>query len=432
MSIILAESVAVAKSKLSKGFNGDSLNLDGKVVSVDGADKGFKAAGNVKPPYAAVLSSSNRKGFANGAVTAFNDYVKNISENIDASQQMLNSYFDDMNAVVDKCEIPDSTLSIGVVTVCENCVVAAKTGNTHLLRYSDGELFEIAISEYEGGKGYQLIDSVLDGDIFALISDEAAENLDYDGILNIFSSGKDLKSTVNDLFTLLPVADGKDCSVVLIKLKVRTAAPVAAVAPAAPVVSVDDNDVPADENNAAADDSELEDFETQDRNKLGNKKIIGFIPIIALVAILAVAVGLYVASHFDFDGNDEDNTNAGDTPVFEDFSDDETTTENSSETDSTTEAETTTTEEETTTVPDETTTQRQEETATQAPETTTAPPVTTTKPPITTTEPPVTTTEPPVTTTEPPVTTTEPPVTTTERPTQTPPDWWDIDAPYYG
>ncbi len=423
MSIILAESVAVAKSKLTKGFNGDSLNLDGRVVPIEGADKGFKAAGSVKPPYAAVVSSSNRKGFANGAVTAFNDYVKNISDNISSSQQMFESYFDDMRTVAEKCEIPDSTLSIGAVTVCSDCVIAAKTGKTHLLRYSDGELFEVAISEDEDGKGYQLIDTVNDGDIFAIVSDEAAENLDYDGIMNIFASGKDLKSMVNDFFTLLPVNDGKDCTVVLIRLKVRDVAPVvipAAVKKAEPVKPLD-----------TATDDELEDFATQDKNKLGKKKIIGLIPLLALVAILAVFVGLYAASHFGTGNEGEDNSDLADSPVFEDGTDDETTTESD-----TAEDETTTAEEETT-VAEETTTDVTEENTTRAPETTTRAPETTTRPPVTTTQPPVTTTQPPVTTTEPPVTTTEAPTTTepaeptTERVTKAPPDWWDIEDPYY-
>lgn len=421
MSIILAESVAVAKSKLTKGFNGDSLNLDGRVVSVDGADKGFKAAGNVKPPYSAVISSSNQKGFANGAVTAFNDYAKNIYDNINSAQQLFNSYFDDMAAVAEKCRIDGSTLSVGAVTVCENCVVAAKTGKSHLLRFSDGDLFEIAISEEGGGRGYQLIDTVFDGDIFALISDEAAENLDYDGIVNIFNSGKDLKSMVSDFFTLLPVDEGKDCAVVLIRLKVNdTPVPVAV-----PVVDVeqeaDDEDI---------DDSQLEDYTTQSLNRLGKKKLLGLIPIVALVIILAIVIGYYVASNYGFGGN-ENPSDVDDVPVFDDSTDEETTTEAQSE-DDTTEAETTTAEEETTTQPDETTTERQPEPSTEAPETTTQPPVTTTEPPVTTTEPPVTTTEPPVTTTEPPVTTTEPDETTTERTTKAPPDWWDIDQPYYG
>ena len=70
MSVILAESVAITKSRLAKGFNGDNLNLNGKVISAAEADAGFKAAGSVKPPYIAVLASGNQKGFAAGAADA--------------------------------------------------------------------------------------------------------------------------------------------------------------------------------------------------------------------------------------------------------------------------------------------------------------------------------------------------------------------------
>ena len=81
MSVILAESVAITKSRLVKGFNGDNMNLNGRVISLENADKGFKAAGAVKTPYVSVIASGNRKGFAAGAVTAFNDYTKDIYVN---------------------------------------------------------------------------------------------------------------------------------------------------------------------------------------------------------------------------------------------------------------------------------------------------------------------------------------------------------------
>ena len=438
MSIVLAESVAVSKSKLAKGFNGDSINLDGKVVSVDGADKGFKAAGNVKPPYCAVVASSNHKGFANGAVTAFNDYSKNICENIEDSYQQFDTYFGDMSAVIEKCEIEGSLLSIGAIAICDNCVAAAKKGNAHILRFSDGDLFEIAISEADGGNGYQLINTVNNGDIFAVVSEEASENLDYDGIINIFDSGKDLKSMANDFISLLPVDAGKDCTVVLIKLKVKDI-PVVAHAPvAAPAddlnvdFSASTDSIAADDD---ADDGMLEDYQTHSLNMLGKKKMLGLIPIVVLVVILAVVVGYYVASNVDFSGNENPSDNA-DIPVFDDSTDTETTTENASE--SVVDTETTTAEEETTAAEEETTasveddTTRAPETTTKAPETTTKAPETTTKAPETTTKAPETTTKAPETTTKAPETTTKAPETTTERPTQTPPDWWDVDLPYYG
>ena len=81
MSVIFAESVAITKSGLLKGFSGDNMNLNGKVLTSQEADNGFKAAGRVKPPYYAVLASGNQQGFAEGAASAFNDYIKEINLN---------------------------------------------------------------------------------------------------------------------------------------------------------------------------------------------------------------------------------------------------------------------------------------------------------------------------------------------------------------
>ena len=149
MSIVRAESVAITKSRLAKGFNGDNLNLNGKVVSLQEADAGFKAAGNVKTPYVAVVASGNQKGYASGAAVAFNDYVKDIHLNKYNAEAVVSRYFDDMQTVVEKCDIEGSKLSIAIVCVYDDCVIAAKSGDCHILRFSEGELFEIALSDDE-------------------------------------------------------------------------------------------------------------------------------------------------------------------------------------------------------------------------------------------------------------------------------------------
>ena len=139
MAVVLAESVAITKSRLAKGFNGDNLNLNGKVISVQEADAGFKAAGRVKPPYIAVLASGNQKGFASGAAIAFNDYVKDINLSKYNAEAVIGRYFDDMQAVVEKCNIDGGKLSIAILCVYDDCIIAAKTGENHLLRFSEGE-----------------------------------------------------------------------------------------------------------------------------------------------------------------------------------------------------------------------------------------------------------------------------------------------------
>ncbi len=430
MAVIQVESVAITKSRLAKGFNGDNLNLNGKVISSQEADVGFKAAGNVKPPYVAVIASGNQKGFAAGAAAAFNDYVKDVNINKHNAEAVINRFFDDMDSVVEKCSIDGARLSIGIVCAYDDCVVAAKTGNCHLLRFSEGELFEIALSDDDGGRGFQFIDVIADGDVFALVGEESATDLDYDGIVNVFDQGNELKLAVRDIFKLLSAsARGKDCSVILMKLNCDAERTYAVL--------------PVSDNSDDAFDSALsetpEDFDVSENEyvvadesetvkKSSKKKILGLIPVVILVILLAVAAALYFAtrpekpdnegssvpdvvvdvqeedSTGDFNGSHgmlsvEDTEAGGDAGNIEDEKDNETTTKAS----------------ETTTRAPEVIT-RPSTTRPSAPETTTKTPETTTKAPETTTQAPETTTIAPETTTQAPETTTQ----NTEVPTQAP------------
>lgn len=309
MAVVLAESVAITKSRLAKGFNGDNLNLNGKVISIEEADAGFKAAGKVKPPYIAVLSSGNQKGFASGAAVAFNDYVKDINLNKYNAEAVISRYFDDMQTVVEKCNIEGGRLSIGIICVYDDCIIAAKTGENHLLRFSEGELFEIALSDDEAGRGFQFIDVISDGDMFALIGEEASAELDYDAIVNAFDSEGDLKEKIKDFYKLLSAsARGKDCSVVLVKLHCDSERTYAA----APLVSNDaeNADIPVSPDKFAAEppvnNEELrkandyvsdDDMPATGKNAVwSKKKLLQFIPIAVLVVILAITAALFLAT----------------------------------------------------------------------------------------------------------------------------------------
>ena len=312
MAVILAESVAITKSRLTKGFNGDNLNLNGKVISAQEADNGFKAAGSVNPPYIAVIASGNQKGFAAGAVAAFNDYVKDINFNKYNAENVINKYFDDMQSVVENCGIDGGRLSVGVVCAYDDCVIAAKSGGCHLLRFSEGELFEIALSDDENGRGFQFVDVIADGDIFALVGEEASSDLDYDGIVNTFDSDADLKSMVKDFFKLLATgARGKDCSVVLMKLKCDSERTYAAAPLVIPDDDIDevgdvamgsdafDSEPPVDTDELRKTDGYVSDSEMPETGKRpasAKKKILSFIPIAILVIILAVTAALFLAT----------------------------------------------------------------------------------------------------------------------------------------
>lgn len=329
MAVILTESVAITKSRLTKGFNGDNLNLNGRTISAEDADKGFKAAGAVKPPYISVMASGNQKGFAAGAAAAFNDYIKEINLNKYNARSIFEKYFSDMDAVIEKCSIEDSRLSLGIVCTYNDCVIAAKTGNCHILRYSDGELFEIALSDSEEAFGFQFIDGLADGDMFALIGEECSRDLDYDKIVTTFDSGTDLKIMIRDFFNIIASKSrGLDCSVILMRLKCdceRTFANIPEHADNAPRVegdeaavydSVPDNfavQPPIDADELSEQEDVVSDNEAPKNGKSpsAGKKIASFIPIAILVIILAAAAALYIATRKPLDPVESESTSDG-------------------------------------------------------------------------------------------------------------------------
>lgn len=315
MAVILAESVAITKSRLTKGFNGDNLNLNGRTVSAEDADRGFKAAGAIKPPYVAVIASGNQKGFAAGAAQAFNDYVKDINLNKYNAQGIIDRFFDDMESVVEKCGIDGGRLSMGIICAYSDCVVAAKTGGCHLLRFSDGELFEIALADEGADRGFQFIDVIADGDMFALIGEECSRSLDYDKIVAAFDTNSELKVMIRDFFNIVAAdSKGLDCSVILMRLKCDCERTFASI-PAQDIVSEDvsaefdeggdteepaefDAEPPVDASELSSSEDVVSDDESPKNGKSvsAKKKIANFIPIAILVIILAVAAALFIAT----------------------------------------------------------------------------------------------------------------------------------------
>ena len=392
MSVIFAESVAITKSGLIKGFNGDNMNLNGKVLTPQEADNGFKAAGRIKPPYYAVLTSGNQQGMAEGAASAFNDYIREINLNKENAFEIISRYFDDMQTVAENCGMEDGNLSVAIVCVYEDCVIAAKTGNCHLLRYSAGELFEIALPDDESSsRGFQFAEIISNGDMFALIGEECSADINYVGIINEFNSDSDLKSKVKSFYKILSEnAKDKDCSVILIRVETEEANAVIA-APAGDVVIAED--AYADES-VESQDAEAEEAEEPVSLK---KKILNALPIVALIIIFGITGALFIATQVTKPASTQESTTVPTT---------ESTTVKQEETSNAASEEKTTVSDDMVNVgdPEQGGNAISPETTTQAPETTTQAPETTTQAPETTTESNTTLSEPvnPETTTQAP------------------------------
>ena len=99
MSVVSIETAAISKSRLTKGFNGDSINLNRRISSIDEMNSGYRAAGTVNPPCVCAVVSSVIKGVSAGAVTAFDDYSHRIYTQRTNAYDAFKKYADDMTSV---------------------------------------------------------------------------------------------------------------------------------------------------------------------------------------------------------------------------------------------------------------------------------------------------------------------------------------------
>ena len=296
MAIIRTEAVAVTRSALTKGYNGDSINLNGNVVSAEHADapKGFKTYGSTEPPFRCAVGSSNKSAFALGAVTAFNDYRDDmLSGNADG-------FLNDMKTVTGRCE--GAQLSLASLCAVPDGVYVSRMGDCHVLRFSDGELFEIALPG-DNGSGFQLVDDVRDGDMFALLSADCSKDLRYEDIVALFDSDRDLKTLLRDLYRIT-ASDNReaDKTVVLVKI-VCDEEPVAVTPPVIPAAGADagvfEPEPPVEETEL---EPALEDLTTEvpdvSREKTRHP-IFRALPIAVFVILVGVAAGIFFATHSD-------------------------------------------------------------------------------------------------------------------------------------
>lgn len=450
MSVISIETAALSKSRLTKGFNGDSINLNRRVSSVEEMNNGYRAAGKIAPPCVCTVASAPVKGVAAGAVTAFDDYSHTIYKLRADAQSEMKRYTDDMSAVAAECGVKE--LSLASVCIFSDKILASSAGRVKVFVCSQSGVSEI--SSDSGEFKFSDLSDLSDGGFIVVLGAECAAYADAELIGIVTSQSDNIKAVSKALFTSLnKVAGGADITAVFFKITASKKALDPDIAEAAAAETVIDkkaedkpeikqepaaDEKPAEKENdeekvndessenaesAAYDDSSFdeddifaefddEDEEENEKKQLSvGKKLIGLIPFIVLAALVGIVLAVYV-----FTGPKKDDlmktttpasdidANAGiDEPVTEPDS------KNSEET--TTEAETTTA-----TPGQTTTTQAAGHTTTRANNNNTQP---NTQPP--TTHPTAPPTEPPTTPpTAPP--TTEPPTTppTTNSPTTQP------------
>ncbi len=169
MSYII-KTAAITQKSANGEFNSDNLNLNGKVLSLENANNGFKGAGSMRTPFAVAYASSPYNGFAGAALTALNDRLDTLKEDAYRFHSVFDGFFSDSKHALAQCNCGDEGLSVSALVGYENKLVAVKMGDACVLRYTDGELINMGSAQENENQSYacEEIDTVTDGDLFVL------------------------------------------------------------------------------------------------------------------------------------------------------------------------------------------------------------------------------------------------------------------------
>ncbi len=294
MSYII-KTAAVTQKSVNGEFNSDNLNLNGRVLSIENANGGFKGAGSMRAPFAVAFASSPYNGFAGAALTALSDRLDALKEDENRFATVLNGYFVDSRNALEQCNCDSDGLAVSILIGYENRLVAAKMGNACILRYTDGDLINMGVGQ-DVQQSYfcETIDTVVDGDLFVLCPETALSALTEGEIIVALNAadGNEKKavqllaskfakrnSDVSDTFVVIRIEQQADPAVV---------APVAAqpvVAEQAETVADPQEDLPDSEN---VYEPETEDYAEQPQSDSRKKILLWAILCVALILVMAI------------------------------------------------------------------------------------------------------------------------------------------------
>lgn len=335
MSVISIETAALSKSRLAKGFNGDSINLNRRVSSVEEMNNGYRAAGKIAPPCVCTVASAPIKGVAAGAVTAFDDYSHTIYKLRADAQGEMKRYSDDMASVAAECGVNE--LSLASVCVFSDKILASSVGRVKIFVRSQSGVSEI--SSDNGEFKFSDLSDLQDGGFIVVLGAECAAYADTELIEIVTSQSDNIKAVSKALFTSLnKVAKGADITAVFFKItadkkSVEPETVVSAAVEDVPVTEkeadakpedteepafdeasdanaaeeedINGNDAAENDDGPSSDESSFDDdifaeFDDEeedesDKKQLSaGKKLIGLIPFIVLAALVGIVLAVYV------------------------------------------------------------------------------------------------------------------------------------------
>ena len=177
------EAAIVTQKRPSAEFNSDSINLNGKLFDRDVIKNGYKGSGVLSGNVYFALTSSDVEGFADAAVTAFNEQAENFAEQ--SPEKVLADYFSMCDDALKKTSHADAKLSAGCMYASGRKVVAACNGGK-IYSLIHGVCASICSDKESNGCVNECtFPDVATGDIFILVSAGVADALSDKDIADI-------------------------------------------------------------------------------------------------------------------------------------------------------------------------------------------------------------------------------------------------------
>ncbi len=202
------EAAIVTQKRPSAVFNTDSVNINGKVFSREILKNGYKGSGVLSGNAFFALASSDIDGFADAAVTAFNDRSEKFSVARDP-RSVFSGYYEDCRSALFKMGKNENDLVSSCLFASGRRVVLSVNGNAAIYACNNGGCWAVntvkaedTVADYNSA----VFSDVAEGDIFILLSNGISEVL----------SQKDIEDTIR-------VSDGSVKRIVSLISKVALA-----------------------------------------------------------------------------------------------------------------------------------------------------------------------------------------------------------------
>lgn len=294
-----AEAVVITKPDKNTGLNGANINMNGKVLLADAADKGYKGAGMLSGEVVLCVASGDRETKA--AETAMNILTKHIpaiktsGDSFPAeADAFFNHAFRELSIQTGAYEAFSATL---LYNYADN-VYIANTGDNAVYTYDGMYLDQIAFAPQETGKkdnelptsevNCKVVTDIKPNTQVLVLSKEVYEYTTDEQILDILRNALSPKQACQRLIDQAAENGAESFVTVMIENLTPTEVPVAGAA------------VPHAEGDEPAEELPEEAYE-EEVSKPSKAPLIVLILLLVLVALIA---GLYFANQrYDFIGN---------------------------------------------------------------------------------------------------------------------------------